>query len=70
MSLRTPDRWSCSSLPEPAAAITAGAVRIAAATAAWLRLVAEFGERDGCCPRWPRPLRIPAADPVTCRAAR
>jgi hypothetical protein len=30
-----------------AAAITAGAVRIAAATAAWLRLVAEFDEREG-----------------------
>ena len=34
-------------LPELARAITAGAVRLAAATAAWLRLVAEFDERDG-----------------------
>jgi hypothetical protein len=38
---------SGTSLPELAAAITAGAVRIAAATAAWLRLVAEFDEREG-----------------------
>ena len=34
-------------LSELAAAITAGAVRLAAATAAWLRLVAEFDEREG-----------------------
>jgi hypothetical protein len=34
-------------LPELARAITAGAVRLAAATAAWLRLVAEFDERGG-----------------------
>ncbi len=34
-------------LPELAWAITAGAVRLAAATAAWLRLVAEFDERGG-----------------------
>src|SRR3954466_9538166 len=38
---------SGSPLPELAAAITAGAVRLAAATAAWLRLVAEFDERGG-----------------------
>lgn len=36
-----------SPLPELAWAITAGAVRLAAATAAWLRLVAEFDERGG-----------------------
>src|SRR4051812_10275843 len=40
---------SGSPLPELAWAITAGAVRLAAATAAWLRLVAEFDERDGWC---------------------
>src|SRR3954467_13323745 len=34
-------------LADLAAAITAGAVRLAAATAAWLRLVAEFDERGG-----------------------
>jgi hypothetical protein len=34
-------------LPELARAITSGAVRLAAATAAWLRLVAEFDERGG-----------------------
>jgi hypothetical protein len=34
-------------LPELAWAITSGAVRMAAATAAWLRLVAEFDERGG-----------------------
>src|SRR3954453_6236684 len=42
---------SGSPLPELAAAITGGAVRLAAATAAWLRLIAEFDERggwDGC----------------------
>jgi hypothetical protein len=38
---------SGSPLPDLAAAITAGAVRLAAATAAWLRLIAEFDERDG-----------------------
>jgi hypothetical protein len=42
----TPHR-SGSPLPELARAITAGAVRLAAATAAWLRLVAEFDERGG-----------------------
>jgi hypothetical protein len=36
-----------SPLPELARAITTGAVRLAAATAAWLRLVAEFDERGG-----------------------
>ena len=35
------------SLPELASEITAGAVRLAAATAAWLRLVAEFDRREG-----------------------
>lgn len=38
---------SGSPLPELARAITVGAVRLAAATAAWLRLVAEFDERGG-----------------------
>jgi hypothetical protein len=38
---------SGSPLPELARAITAGAVRLAAATAAWLRLVSEFDERGG-----------------------
>lgn len=35
------------SLPELAGEIAAGAVRLAAATAAWLRLVAEFDRREG-----------------------
>ncbi|SFE08526.1 DUF222 domain-containing protein [Blastococcus tunisiensis] len=47
MSTARNDHPSRTPLPELAAAITAGAVRIAAATAAWLRLVAEFDERDG-----------------------
>lgn len=34
-------------LPELAREITAGAVRLAAATAAWLQFVAEFDRRDG-----------------------
>ena len=38
---------SGSPLPELATAITAGAVRLAAATAAWLRLIAEFDRREG-----------------------
>src|SRR3954447_19157173 len=38
---------SGSPLPELARAITAGAVQLAAATSAWLRLVAEFDERGG-----------------------
>ena len=38
---------SGSPLPELARAITTGAVRLAAATAAWLRLVAEFDARGG-----------------------
>jgi hypothetical protein len=38
---------SVSPLPVLARAITTGAVRLAAATAAWLRLVAEFDERGG-----------------------
>jgi hypothetical protein len=38
---------SGSPLPDLAREITAGAVRLAAATAAWLRLVAEFDERGG-----------------------
>src|SRR5687768_16928625 len=41
------DHPSVSPLPELARAITTGAVRLAAATAAWLRLVAEFDERGG-----------------------
>jgi hypothetical protein len=45
------EQFSSTPLPELAAAITAGAVRLAAATAAWLRLIAEFDERDGWhCP--------------------
>jgi hypothetical protein len=35
------------SLPDLARQITSGAVRLAAATAAWLRLVAEFDRREG-----------------------
>jgi len=42
-----PEHPSGSPLPELAAAITAGAVRLASATAAWLRLIAEFDERGG-----------------------
>ena len=38
---------SGSPLPKLARAITSGAVRLAAATASWLRLVAEFDERGG-----------------------
>ena len=38
---------SGSPLPDLARAITTGAVRLAAATAAWLRLVAEFDQRGG-----------------------
>src|SRR5215213_6879938 len=41
------ERPSESPLPELARAITAGAVRLAAATAAWLHLVGEFDERGG-----------------------
>jgi hypothetical protein len=41
------DHPSGSPLPELARAITAGAVLLAAATAAWLRLIAEFDERGG-----------------------
>src|SRR4051794_31918392 len=41
------DHPAGSPLPDLAAAITAGAVRMAAATAAWLRLIAEFDERGG-----------------------
>src|SRR3954447_16448134 len=41
------DHPSGSPLAELARAITAGAVRLAAARAAWLRLVAEFDERGG-----------------------
>src|SRR5918994_7670772 len=47
MSAVPVEHRSGSPLPDLAAAITAGAVRIAAATAAWLRLVAEFDEREG-----------------------
>ena len=48
MSSITEAEHPCGSpLPELARAITAGAVRLAAATAAWLRLVAEFDERGG-----------------------
>ncbi len=41
------DHPSGSPLPELARAITAGAVRMAAATATWLRLIAELDERNG-----------------------
>jgi hypothetical protein len=41
------DQHAESPLPELAAAIAAGAVRLAAATAAWLRMIAEFDRRDG-----------------------
>lgn len=41
------DTTDASPLPELAAAITSGAVRLAAATASWLRLVAEFDRRGG-----------------------
>src|SRR3954447_4888466 len=47
MDSKDTEHPSGSPLPELAAAITAGAVRLAAATAAWLRLVAEFDERGG-----------------------
>ena len=43
----THEHPSGSPLPELAAAITAGAVRLAAATASWLRLIAEFDRREG-----------------------
>jgi hypothetical protein len=46
-SMRDTEHPSGSPLPELARAITTGAVRLAAATAAWLRLVAEFDERRG-----------------------
>src|ERR687889_1782210 len=46
-SISNTDHPSGSPLPELARAITAGAVRLAAATASWLRLVAEFDERGG-----------------------
>lgn len=47
MSESPVEHRSGSPLPELAAAITAGAVRLAAATAAWLRLIAEFDRREG-----------------------
>jgi hypothetical protein len=47
MSAVPVEHRSGSPLPDLAAAITAGAVRLAAATAAWLRLIAEFDEREG-----------------------
>ena len=47
MSESPEEHRSGSPLPELAAAITAGAVRLAAATAAWLRLIAEFDQREG-----------------------
>ena len=47
MSVSPEEHRSGSPLPELAAAITAGAVRLAAATAAWLRLIAEFDRREG-----------------------
>src|SRR3954470_5299028 len=45
--LPSTDQPAESSLPELAAAIAAGAVRLAAATATWMRLIAEFDRRDG-----------------------
>src|SRR3954447_12968164 len=47
MSASPAEHRSGSPLPELAQAITSGAVRLAAATAAWLRLIAEFDERGG-----------------------
>lgn len=47
MSESPVEHRSGSPLPELAVAITAGAVRLAAATAAWLRLIAEFDRREG-----------------------
>src|SRR3954447_4088346 len=41
------EHTSGSPLPELARATTTGAVRLAGATAAWLRLVAEFDQRGG-----------------------
>src|SRR4051794_9914628 len=41
------DQPAESPISELAAAIAAGAVRLSAATAAWLRLIAEFDRRDG-----------------------
>ena len=46
-SKHDPDHPSGSPLPDLARASTAGAVRLAAATAAWLLLVSEFDERGG-----------------------
>jgi hypothetical protein len=46
-SMSDTEHPSGSPLPELARAITTGAVRLAAATAAWLRLVAEFDARGG-----------------------
>src|SRR3954447_13993578 len=47
MGSKNTDRAAAAPLDELAAAITAGAVRLAAATASWLRLLAEFDERGG-----------------------
>src|SRR4051794_15855224 len=47
MSASPAEHRSGSPLPELAQAITSGAVRLAAATAAWLRLIAEFDQRGG-----------------------
>src|SRR3954451_7848504 len=47
MSASPAEHRSGSPLPELAQAITSGAVRLAAATAAWLRLIAEFDGRGG-----------------------
>src|SRR3712207_6262715 len=46
-NMRTSEDRGGVPLEELAEAITAGAVRLAAATATWLRLVAEFDERGG-----------------------
>ena len=45
--MRTNEESGDTPLADLAAAITAGAVRLAAATATWLRLVAEFDRRGG-----------------------
>lgn len=45
--MRSNDQADETPLAELAAAITTGAVRLAAATATWLRLVAEFDRRGG-----------------------
>ncbi|TYP88105.1 HNH endonuclease signature motif containing protein [Blastococcus xanthinilyticus] len=45
--MRSNDSGGAAPIEDLAAAISSGAVRLAAATASWLRLVAEFDERGG-----------------------